>query len=193
MDAAPEHTQTLFMGTSSAAATTTSLRALVIDPNLPHVLLAVGALSGSGFEVTVAENFSEARQILNHHRPAVLVAEIRLGDYNGLHLVLVGKTVRPDMTAIVTSWASDSTLRAEAERMGATFVPKPTTQQELQAAVFRTMFREDPARAIQPPFERRQDARRGRAVEPPAGVERRLGDRRRPPSALLGSVESGRG
>src|SRR4029078_9397280 len=75
------------------------------------------------FQVTVSDNFNDAKARLG---PSItlLVTELRLNEYNGLHLVFRAKSVRRQMAAIIRTQISDPLLQLEAERMGATFVLK---------------------------------------------------------------------
>ena len=175
-------TSTIF---SIDGALTTRASALVVEPSLAEALSVVSMLSQLGFRVTVGDNFHEAKARLLM-RPALLVTELRLGEYNGLHLVLRGKSTRSDMAAIVTSEIADPVLHAEAERLGATFVLKPVTAEDFRAAVCRTLFRlaDSSAEPIRPPFERRGGNRR---TVPPAehDPERRVSDRRRDVTTLI--------
>jgi DNA-binding NtrC family response regulator len=166
------------------SALTTPATALVVEPSLGETMAIVAMLSSLGFRVTVSDSFQEAKTQLMM-RPLLLVTELRLGEYNGLHLVLRGKAVRPDMEAIVTSHVTDTVLSAEAERLGATFVPKNVPDHELRAAICRTLFRgPGSAEPIRSPFERRKGDRRNRqsAEHDP---ERRVGERRRDVAALI--------
>ena len=156
------------------------LTAIVVEPTLADTWFAVSGLADSGFHITVAESFLEARTLLDKHPPSLLITNLRLQEYNGLHLVLRGKAARPDMAAVVLSSTPDVVLEAEAERMRATFVLKPTSRQEFLAAVYRTFFRSlDRAVPIRAPFERRVVDRRRSAPAAVADTERRLGERRR--------------
>ena len=155
------------------------LTAIVVEPTLEDVWFVVSSLADRGFHVTVAEDFLEAKTLLDRHPPALLITSLRLHAYNGLHLVLRGKAARPDMAAIVLSAVADSVLQAEAERMLATFVRKPTTTQEFLAAVYRTLFRSaDDTAPIRPRFERRI-AQRRRPAAAMRDAERRVAERRR--------------
>lgn len=152
--------------------------ALVVEPSVAETLSLVSSLSEMGFQVTVSDNFRDARAQLTS-APALLVTELRLGEYNGLHLVFRAKSIRSDIAAIIRTHIADPLLQLEAERMGATFVLKTTTPEEFRAAVARTLMRRmDSFDPIRPPFERRHRERR--AAEPAAGdvLERRLGERR---------------
>ncbi len=162
--------------------------ALIIDPVLSDALFSVATATSLGFRVTVADTFQEALERLRVP-PALLIADIRLGEYNGLHLVLRGKAARRDLAAVVTSELADPVLQSDAEQLGATFVLKPTTTQEFRAAICRTLLQsassaEDP---IRPPFERRTLDRRATrpALHHP---ERRMGPRRRDVFQLIQQV-----
>jgi len=158
--------------------------ALVVDPSLQEALSTVALLTGRGFEVTVAESFAKAKERLNARVPSLLITEIRLGEYNGLHLVLRGKAQRPSMAALVTSSVADPVLQADAEAMGATFLVKPTDEKNLLAAVLRTMFQRDRAEGpVRAPFERRQSERRAAIVV--IGPERRHSERRQDATTRL--------
>jgi ActR/RegA family two-component response regulator len=159
--------------------------ALIIDPNLSDVMFSVAAATSLGFRVTVADTFQEALERLRVP-PTLLIAHIRLGEYNGLHLVLRGKAARRDLAAIVTSGIADQVLQAEAEQLGATFVLKPATPEDFSAAICRTLF-QGVGGPIRSPFERRASDRR--ATSPDAyHPDRRKGPRRRDVLQLIQQV-----
>ena len=64
--------------------------------------MAFETLSAAGFEVTLVDRFDAARARLMSDPPAVLLTAIKLGEFNGLHLVLAAKTADPRIAAIVT-------------------------------------------------------------------------------------------
>ena len=143
-------------------------------------------LSEAGFSVDSIESFSEAKAVLAEKSPDLLVTCLRLGAYNGLHLVLRGKAVRPDLAAVVVSHAADAALQAEAERLGATFVVEPVSRSELAAVISRTV-RGPQDQSVRPPFERRASERRTLLLSTFAGPERRIADRR---GAFLAAASS---
>jgi DNA-binding NtrC family response regulator len=167
------------MPSSSCAPAAVPRTALVIEPLLADQVLTVATLSSAGFQVTVADNFHVARALLEECPPTVLLTELRLNEYNGLHLVLRGKASYSSMAAVVTSAWIDLALQAEAESMGATFINKPLGRQELLAAVLRTLHRtgNDPVTPIRPPFERRSLERR--TIDLPFTPDRRMSFGRR--------------
>jgi DNA-binding NtrC family response regulator len=154
---------------------------LVVDTARQDLAFACSVLAAWDFQVLPATSFDDAKVILTTQAPDVLVAAVRLAEYNGLHLVLRGKADRPNMAAVVISPSFDPVLLAEADAMKATFVVAPITAQELIAAVLRTLFRQaESVESIRPPFERRQLERRisaGVQVIEPERRENR--DRRR--------------
>ena len=134
--------------------------ALVVEPSVADAVWIALALSQLGFRVMVSETIQDASSRLAT-RPALLVTELRLGEYNGLHLVLRGKSTHSPLAAIVTSRIVDPALYKEAEQLGATYVLKTIGAQEFRAAVLRTVFRtEGDDTVIRPPYERRRAERR---------------------------------
>lgn len=172
---------------SSIGDAMTSASALIAEPVLADALLLVATVSSLGFHVTVADNFHDAQERLRVP-PVLLIADIRLGEYNGLHLVLRGKSARRNLAAIVTSAIEDGVLQSDAEQMGATFMIKPVSAKELRAAIGRTLLRssDSPVRA---PFERRKSERRASA-DRPYQPDRRGPDRRRDLDLIIHQVAS---
>jgi len=155
-----------------------SVSALVVDP-LSSSRIATGtALVAAGFHVTVADSFAAAKERMAARPPAVLIADICLAEYNGLHLVIRGMANDPKLTAVVICDRDDPVLRESAEKLGATYVVKPQTSDELIAAVMRTLFRQQNDPPLRSPFERRHAERRAAIEVSTLPVDRRLQDRR---------------
>jgi DNA-binding response OmpR family regulator len=156
--------------------------ALVVEPSEEDAIRSVCALTSVGFTVTLADDFHQAKSLLDMQPPLVLVTEVRLGAYNGLQLALRHNDGLGRPAAIVMSAFADPVLQQEAERAGATFVVKPVSEPELIAAVYRTLMRQQSPdgliHPIRPPFERRTHERRT-AIAAAIGGERRHADRRR--------------
>jgi DNA-binding response OmpR family regulator len=154
--------------------------ALVVEPAAADRRLIASTLAESNFRVTVAEQFADAKNLLWTRPPDVLITNVRLGEYNGLHLVLHGKTARPGLVALVLSEVRDVVLQADAAHFGATFVLKPLSVKELRAALMRSLFRRgDTDWPMNPPFERRIGERRGVTGGVGFSPNRRVVDRRR--------------
>jgi DNA-binding NtrC family response regulator len=116
--------------------------AVVVALDRAHRAFLESTLSAAGLTVTVADNFHSARAALTAQNPAVLVTEIRLEKYNGLHLAIFGKSIRPDMAVVVTSGLQDRVLRHDAENLGVIFLTSPVSEVELLAALNRAAMRE---------------------------------------------------
>ena len=80
------------------------------------------ALQQYGFEVVVFQEFRPARRYLELHSPRALVTDIRLGAFNGLHLVLLAREWTPQTTAFVYSAHDDRATREDAASCGAVYV-----------------------------------------------------------------------
>jgi hypothetical protein len=75
-------------------------------------------------EVSLMTDFDAARHELNVRPPHLLVTELKLGAFNGLHLALRARTQCPRVQAIVIGEA-DCVLQAEALRHDASYVVEP--------------------------------------------------------------------
>jgi DNA-binding response OmpR family regulator len=94
-------------------------------------------LHGAGYSVVPAPNFPDARRLLSFVRPDVVIADVRLGEYNGLQLVGHARSLPQPPGVIVTSGFSDPVIEAEAHQMGAAFLLKPVDLAQLLALITR--------------------------------------------------------
>ena len=101
-------------------------------------------LESAGYRVVSAGNFEQAKQVLASEAPDMLMTDLRLGPYNGLHLVLRSRTDHPNMAALVTSRVPDPVLQAEAARQCAAFLLLPASDDEVLDAVTQSLG--DPSR-----------------------------------------------
>jgi DNA-binding NtrC family response regulator len=156
------------------------IQVLLVEPSATDRAFFHEALVSSGCHVTVAESFHEARAVLDLDETQLLITELRLGAYNGLHLVMRSQARHPGMAAIITTGWVDPVLQSESERMGTTFVAKPIDKSDFLAAVTRTCFRQaGDMGPIRPPFERRHATRRLAAGAVPVTTDRRTTAERR--------------
>jgi DNA-binding response OmpR family regulator len=91
-------------------------------------------LRHAGFNPDVVATFEEARPRLTAGSPDVLVTDVRLGEFNGLHLAIVGRERRRALTAIVIG-APDAGFAKEATRHGAVFLAEPVLEQDLLMSI----------------------------------------------------------
>jgi DNA-binding NtrC family response regulator len=160
--------------------------ALVVQPQLPDLLFVLSTLSTLHFDVTVANSFKDAKAALTSAPPTVLIADVRLKEYNGLHLVLRSQAAYPGLRSIVTTQTDDPVLQVEAEHLGATYMVLPTTIGEFVGALHRTVLqaRGPDIEPIRTPFERRRGERRGASSDLRHDERRRVERRRDPATAL---------
>jgi DNA-binding response OmpR family regulator len=104
---------------------------LLVAPSPQIAANAMAGLTDAGLRVTVVTSFKAARASLEA-RPALLISEVRLGEYNGLHLALRAR--HQGIHAIVLG-ADDPVTRHEAESIGAEYLDQACDASRLAAAV----------------------------------------------------------
>ena len=165
----------------------TALSVLVVDPNGSSRAQIVTALTSVGFHVIATDTFESAKQRIVTSPPSVLITAVKLGEYNGFHLVLRVKSIAPNTVVIVTSDEDAAMFQKEAHQAGATFMVDPVTPQDMLAAVFRMLFRTTDM-PIVAPFERRVSERR--RYDATFTPDRRAADRRRRLDQLVNAASS---
>ena len=100
-------------------------RVLVVDADLEALSIAESILDVAGYLVTATTSFAAAKQRMTLAPPDLLIADVRLGSHNGLHLAHRARVCHPDMLAIITDRQPDPIFEDEAARVGATYLPKP--------------------------------------------------------------------
>ena len=138
------------------------VRAVVVARTDPELDPVIDILRTLRFDPVAARDFQTARCLLLDP-PDLLVTQLRLHRYNGLHLVLYAKARRPRTAALVMASHEDCAVRDDAEQIGSTLVVIPTMRHEWVAAVLRTVAQARSSIAtecIRPPFERRRGSRR---------------------------------
>ena len=83
------------------------------------------ALERSGFVVLAASGFNEALSCLKTASIAVLITAVRLGPYNGLHLVMRARAQNARVGAILTTPSADPVLQADVAAFGAEYLVAP--------------------------------------------------------------------
>jgi len=98
------------------------MRVLIADDEAAYLSACCTILAQDGHEVVACATFEEAHRHLIEDRFDALIADVRLGAYNGLHLITLAA---PATLKIAVSAYVDTVIRQEAERAGARFVLKP--------------------------------------------------------------------
>jgi CheY-like chemotaxis protein len=102
-----------------------SYRVLLVDTDPETTAALEQVLASAGYRVATVTTFENAVRQVTLDCPDLVVTTIRLGQFNGLHLVLRCRADFPNMPLIVIGGADDVGLTAEAVRYGARFVTRP--------------------------------------------------------------------
>ncbi len=109
---------------------------LIVDDDVSTCAGMAELLRHAGHDAHVATTFEDARAILSKRVPDLLIVDIRLGEFNGLQLIMLSRTHIP---SIVISGFADPLLEHEARQAGADFLVKPIVPAELLALVQRKL------------------------------------------------------
>jgi two-component system, response regulator RegA len=155
--------------------------ALVVDSDFGSVYSLAHMLREGGFDVFQATSFEEGKFLWSTESPDVLVVDIRLGQFNGLQLLMRARSDRPDLQAVITSAFPDAVLEAETRRFGGIFMVKPVDPRHVLDAVQGLASSAKVPSPVTPPFlleRRRSPMDRRQTVIPGYFPDRRKGDRR---------------
>jgi hypothetical protein len=91
-----------------------------VDPDIKVVSRLRAIAENTNYRVFGCEGFEDARDELRRGRAiSALIANVRLGEYNGIHLVYLGKVHHPGLRALVYARPHDAMLAREAQRAAA--------------------------------------------------------------------------
>jgi DNA-binding response OmpR family regulator len=121
------------------------LSVVVVNPDAERLAEQLVQLQRAGCTIVGATSFQEARAVIGGYRPDVLVTNVRLGDYNGVHLAIITRMKHGPVPTIVIGEA-DAVIEGEAQRAGAQFLTAPADPEELVAMVRRAGGGEAPPR-----------------------------------------------
>jgi CheY-like chemotaxis protein len=111
-------------------------RILIVDDDEPTRVGLAMLLEEAGYETITASTVPTAIKLLSEAHPDLLLVDIRLDEYNGLHLV----ATRPEpIPAIVLTGFADPAIEADARRLGAEFLLKPISPSVLTSLVRRVL------------------------------------------------------
>ena len=93
-------------------------------------------LTNAGFNVLSASTYAEGRRSLVEQTPDLLIADLRLGEYNGLQLIASAPLAVP---SIIVTGFPDLVLEAQAVKLGAHYVTKPIDAEALLRLIDATI------------------------------------------------------
>jgi DNA-binding NtrC family response regulator len=108
---------------------------LLVNTNLSALRRLEFCLACEGLAVMAAASFELATELTRSMNPALLVADIRLEAFNGLHLACRTRIAHPDLPIILTHPSDDAYFEEQARRIGAAFVVDPMNNPEFLAQV----------------------------------------------------------
>ncbi len=138
--------------------------ALVVDTDAVQLAITARAVTELGYDVRIASTFDDAnRHLLVCDSLALLVSDVRLGQFNGIHLAFRARARYPQIQVVITHGdVFDATLAPEIAQLGGVYVAKLASASDLAAAL---------AQMPQPPAQSRRWPRRRIAGEVPASVD----------------------
>ena len=110
-----------------------SYRILLVDPSPTAPAVAEHALGEAGYRVALVHTFEEATRQISLDCPDLLITAIRLGAFNGLHLLLRTHAEYRDLPVVVVGAISD--FSPDISRYGAQFVASPIDDASLLRTV----------------------------------------------------------
>ncbi len=104
---------------------------LVVDSDSAARATTLECLRGAGYRASGVDTFHAARPLLVSLQPDALIADVQLGAFNGLHLVMLRRAEHPEATSVVTHASSDPVLQREALQFDAPYLVKPVRPEVL--------------------------------------------------------------
>ena len=112
---------------------------LVVSNDVVGLTDTLSVLGHAGYHARGASTFAEARHRLASRSPDLVIADQRLGEYNGLHVILRARAKHPDLSAIVTTGATNHGLEADATSLGVACVLRPKNAKGWLAPVAKVL------------------------------------------------------
>jgi DNA-binding NtrC family response regulator len=112
---------------------------LVVTEDIGVLATTLDVLTGAGYDACGASTFEEAKPLLRTKAPHMVIADERLGAFNGLQLILLGRAVNPEMRAIATTPRVDPVFEAEAKRLNVACLVKPESPDGLLQPIAQTL------------------------------------------------------
>lgn len=114
-------------------------RVLVLEDDENALAGIVELLSESGYDVTAASAYEDARRILSDTSFDLFLTDVRLRSFNGLHLVKKVREEAPETGVIIMTGYDEPLMQLEASRYSAQFLKKPIKSRELLDCVRRSL------------------------------------------------------
>jgi DNA-binding response OmpR family regulator len=139
-------------GTRVAVGQTVAHKILIVDDNDAARTGLALIFEKAGYEVLSVGTYTEGRAALTRMHPDLLIADVRLGEYNGLQLL--ANMNRPTAAIIITGHP-DPVIEADAHRMGADFLVKPVAPAALIDLAEQKLAKRSPSFQVTRRWERK--------------------------------------
>jgi DNA-binding response OmpR family regulator len=133
--------------------------AIVVDSDLIFASQLAPIITGAGLRYIPLTDFLTARHELSTGGPDVVVANVRLGEFNGIHLAYLAKIQKPQ-TRVMIYGRDDRLLAREVQAAGAFYVREEFVPYELMSFLHASLPARDRRGARS--WDRRQIFRGGR-------------------------------
>jgi DNA-binding response OmpR family regulator len=118
----------------------TPLSVLIVAPTSHLAANLMEWLTQAGCAVILVTSFLAGKSRLDH-RPSLVISEVRLGDFNGLHLALRAKANKIPAAVI---GGPDPVLQREAERLGVVYLTHELDRAQLFSVIDSLIHSETP-------------------------------------------------
>jgi two-component system response regulator RegA len=109
---------------------------LIVEDDKSFLQRLARAMESRGFQVAIAESVAEGLQQVEKMAPAFAVVDMRLGDGNGLDVILALKLRRPDSRAIILTGYGNIATAVNAVKIGAVdYLAKPADADDVMSAL----------------------------------------------------------
>jgi DNA-binding NtrC family response regulator len=116
-----------------------SSRIMIVTGDEQRRSVLLETLNHAGYVASGAATFEEAKELLESRSPDLVIADERLGPFNGLHVIVVGRAHHPRMKAIVTSHVKDEGLENDAKRLNVQCLVQPADATGWLEPISRTL------------------------------------------------------
>jgi two-component system response regulator RegA len=112
---------------------------LIVDDDKPFLTRLTKNMETRGFSVTPAESVAEGLAAIAKAPPAFAVIDMRLGDGNGLDVIVELKAKRPDARGVILTGYGNIVTAVTAVKFGAfDYLAKPADADEIYNALLAT-------------------------------------------------------
>jgi len=98
---------------------------LVVSADRDGLDATLDVLGQAGYCATGASSFEDARAKLADRSPDLIIADERLGAFNGLHVIMTARAAHAGVSAIVTTPVKNRGLEADARSLNVHCMIKP--------------------------------------------------------------------